>query len=332
MARTRRSFTIGMAAIACWGVLLSGGSAAARGRYKAPPPRDRAEVEAVLAKAPKPPAVEQRRALGIVLLAGRKDHGPNEHDYPLWQKRWKVLLGGKAAAGSDEAKVNLYCPSPPDPKGEALAGAPKVKVSTAWNWPTKEQFESADLIVMFRSPCWRPKALKEMEAFLARGGGLVIIHMAIWQNSKELATLIGLAKGKATRFRHGEVDLKIADRDHPITLGLPKRVRLVDETYYNFQGDSSKIKVLATCDEKVGREKRPEPMFWTYRRGKGRAFTCILGHFTWTFDDPYFRILLLRGMAWAAGESPYRFDELVLRGVTLSDRKTTSGPGSGKDQ
>jgi hypothetical protein len=34
-------------------------------------------------------------------------------------------------------------------------------------------------------------------------------------------------------------------------------------------------------------------------------------------DDPYFRILLLRGMAWAAGESPYRFDELVTRGIPL---------------
>jgi type 1 glutamine amidotransferase len=36
-----------------------------------------------------------------------------------------------------------------------------------------------------------------------------------------------------------------------------------------------------------------------------------LGHFTWTFDDPYFRTLLLRGIAWAGGASPYRFDPLI---------------------
>jgi len=58
-------------------------------------------------------------------------------------------------------------------------------------------------------------------------------------------------------------------------------------------------------------------MFYTYEYGKGRVFSCILGHYTWTFDDPYSRILLLRGMAWAAGESPYRFDRLVLRGIQL---------------
>jgi len=36
-----------------------------------------------------------------------------------------------------------------------------------------------------------------------------------------------------------------------------------------------------------------------------------------TFDDPLFRTILLRGMAWAAGEPPRRFDHLVLRGIPL---------------
>jgi type 1 glutamine amidotransferase len=44
--------------------------------------------------------------------------------------------------------------------------------------------------------------------------------------------------------------------------------------------------------------------------GKGRVFGCVLGHYAATFDDPFFRILLLRGMAWAAGESPYRWDRV----------------------
>ena len=37
------------------------------------------------------------------------------------------------------------------------------------------------------------------------------------------------------------------------------------------------------------------------------------------FDDPFFRTILLRGIAWAAGESPYRFDSLILRGIPLKD-------------
>jgi len=72
---------------------------------EAPKPRSRSEVEAVLAKAPKPAAVRKLRELNIVLVAFKKDHGDNEHDYPLWQKRWAVLLGGKDAG--QEKQVNL---------------------------------------------------------------------------------------------------------------------------------------------------------------------------------------------------------------------------------
>jgi hypothetical protein len=69
-----------------------------------PPPRTRAEVEAVLAKAPPAPSASELRPLNIVLLADEKDHGLNEHDYPLWQMRWNALLGGKAIPYHDRHK------------------------------------------------------------------------------------------------------------------------------------------------------------------------------------------------------------------------------------
>jgi type 1 glutamine amidotransferase len=99
---------------------------------------------------------------------------------------------------------------------------------------------------------------------------------------------------------------------------LPETIHVLDEAYWPLKGDRSKITVLATSEETISKDSeqtKPEPMFYTYEHGKGRVFSCILGHYTWTFDDPYVRILLLRGMAWAAGESPYRFDRLVLRGI-----------------
>jgi hypothetical protein len=102
---------------------------------EAPKPRSRREVEAVLAKAPKPPARRQLRELNVVLVAFKKDHGPDEHDYPLWQKRWAVLLGGKKAGQEDQ--VNLYGPAPEGKQKRTLSGAPKVKVSTANGCPSK---------------------------------------------------------------------------------------------------------------------------------------------------------------------------------------------------
>jgi type 1 glutamine amidotransferase len=55
------------------------------------------------------------------------------------------------------------------------------------------------------------------------------------------------------------------------------------------------------------------------RRQPGQRRAHHLGHFDWTFDDPFFRTIVLRGIAWAAGESPYRFDPLILRGIPLKD-------------
>jgi len=291
---------------------------------EAPKPRSRSELEVVLAKAPKPPTRRKLRELNVVLVAFKKDHGPNEHDYPLWQKRWAVLLGGKEAG--QEKQVNLYGPAP---KGKRkLAGAPKVKVSTANGWPSKEQLKTADLIAAFCYVQWDEQKLRDLEKFLSRGGGFVILHPAVIvpkgkDVTEQLSKLIGLAwEYDYTRWRHGPMDLKIAALDNPICLGLPRTIHLLDEAYWPLKGDLSKVTVLATSDEAISEDSqqtKPEPMFYTYEYGKGRVFSCILGHYTWTFDDPYFRILLLRGMAWAAGGSPYRFERLVLRGIPLNE-------------
>jgi hypothetical protein len=62
------------------------------------------------------------------------------------------------------------------------------------------------------------------------------------------------------------------------------------------------------------------PVFWTYEPSgtDARVFVSIFGHYRWTFDDPFFRLILLRGMSWAAKETPYRLDQLALEGLKLA--------------
>ena len=66
-------------------------------------------------------------------------------------------------------------------------------------------------------------------------------------------------------------------------------------------------------------DQSPQPLFWTVEPTPGRVFVSIPGHFSWTFDDPLFRTLLLRGIAWAAGEEMDRFNNLVTAGARLVD-------------
>jgi len=108
--------------------------------------------------------------------------------------------------------------------------------------------------------------------------------------------------------------LTFTDARDPITRGLEK-LKLVDEAYWNLVGDPRKVHVLATARE----DGAARPLMWTHEQGKGRVFVSIPGHYTWTFDDPLFRVLLLRGMAWAAGEPVDRLQDLALPGARLKD-------------
>ncbi len=261
---------------------------------KPPPSRTRAEVEAMMgrpardAKASRIPGVKPLR---IVLVSGPKDHGPGEHDYPAWQRRWKDLL----------------------------ARAEGVEVETAAEWPGRAQWGRADLVVFYLwNHAWTAERYKDLDAYLARGGGIVALHSAIIADTKPeaLAERFGLAaQPDRTKYRHGPLELTaVADKDHPITRGFT-RAGFVDETYWPPVGDSKQVEVLATAVE----AGQSWPMLWTYRVGKGRVFCSVLGHYAWTFDDPLFRLLVLRGMAWAADESTRRFESAALDGAVLRE-------------
>ncbi|MFL5242662.1 MAG: ThuA domain-containing protein [Gemmataceae bacterium] len=253
----------------------------------APPPRSRAEVEAVLKTAR--PSAESLKKVRIVLTAGPKDHGPGEHDYPLWQRRWDNLLSTAA----------------------------DVQVETADGWPSPSQWKTADLIVFYsNNPRWAPNKAKNLDAFLERGGGLVFLHWAVegGKSASLLAERIGLAScSTETKYRHGPLEVTFAP-EHAITRGFDK-VRFVDESYWNLTGDPAKVKVLATCVE----EKQTRPQMWVLEIANGRVFVNILGHYSWTFDDPLYRALVLRGMAWSVREPVDRWLHLATVGARIEE-------------
>jgi len=252
-----------------------------------PPLRQRREISGLLAAVHRQSAIGNRQ-FQIVLCAGPKDHGPGEHDYPLWQKRWEKLL--------------------------ALADG--VNVGTAMNWPSAEQFKTADVIAFYsNNPGWNAERAKELDSFLARGGGLVYLHYAVdgHKDVDALAQRIGLAwRGGGSKFRHGALDLKL--HAHPLASGFSK-LDFIDESYWQLVGDTKNIDLLASGVEDVA----PQPLIWTRTQGKGRVFVSILGHYNWTFDDPLFRLLILRGICWSGGQPMDRLAELATIGARLTD-------------
>lgn len=251
-----------------------------------PKPRTMAEVQAMLAGADAKP--QAARKLRIVLVAGKKDHGKGEHDYPAWQKAWSALFR------LDD----------------------KVEVATAWEWPAKDEFQKADVMVIYQHGDWNPQRAADTDAFLERGGGLTYIHWAVdgRNDPPGFAKRIGLAsRGGKIKYRHGPLDLSFnAEAKHPIARNFDK-LHLHDESYWMLTGELPANRVLATAVE----EKAPRPLFWSVEHENGRVFVSIPGHYSWTFDDPLYRVLLLRGIAWTAKEPVDRFNSLVLPGADV---------------
>ena len=88
-----------------------------------------------------------------------------------------------------------------------------------------------------------------------------------------------------------------------------------DESYWRLLGDANRINLVASSVE----DGRPQPQFWTLEYGKGRVFVSVPGHYSWTFDDPLFRLLAFRGMCWAASEPEDRLNALATIGARLAE-------------
>lgn len=251
-----------------------------------PPPRTVSELDQLQAGGLS--HISRERTLRILLVDGPKDHGVGEHDYPAWRESWSRWL----------------------------AQAENVVVDQAHQWPTQEQWAQADTVVLFQRGEWNNERAADLDRYFARGGGLVVIHWAVegGEGSDAFAERIGLASnGAKIRYRHGPLRLDFSPGSrHPIARNL-NQVDFYDESYWLMSGDPNRLHVLATGDE----DGEARPLFWTLEPQGGRVFVSILGHYMWTFDDPVFRTVMLRGIGWSAGEDVDRLTGITESGARL---------------
>lgn len=206
-----------------------------------------------------------------------------------------------------------------------LQQIPRVTVEAVENFPTERQWETADLVVFYlQLNTLLEQDYDQIDSYLRRGGGIVAIHAAMIQPGQELAARFGLAwdPGK-TQWGALPIPATI-DPATPtgIMKGFPSELNLVDEHYWNLLGSVDDITVLATAPAGVaGPSNEPPakntldgkawPLFWVKEVSKGRVFGSIPGHNRFTFDDPFFRIILLRAMAWTVRQPFDPFKPLV---------------------
>ena len=285
--------------------------AADRGEKTVPRPNDPLPKAEVLKLTGNWEDAKVSRDIHILWLYGPEDHGGGEHDYIRVKELFVPMLKSIA----------------------------RVTVEEAYLFPSKDQFDRADLMIQFlHLPDLTNQQLEHFQGFVNGGGSVVSIHESCiirpLARAEKLAKCIGCSwKGNRDshwgKFSHDHpLFLKT---DHPAFKGLPELVRLNDESYWSLlkREEVEVIGTIAPAKDNAGAsfedvlrssDARSEA-FWTYSSGKGRVFGTTTGHYTYTYFDPIYRLLLLRGIAWCLEEDPAPFMPLVFHGITSAEGK-----------
>ncbi|MCS7223645.1 MAG: ThuA domain-containing protein [Armatimonadetes bacterium] len=169
-----------------------------------------------------------------------------------------------------------------------------------------------DVVVLY--DLWQEITDAQKEGFIRalkeRGKGLVALHHSIanYQNWSEYTKIIGaryfLAPGKApdgteygrSQWQHDvRMTVTVADRDHPVTKGLPPTFEIVDETYKGFWV-SPEVHILLTTDHALSEKN----LAWAKEYGKARVVYIQLGHGPTAFENGHYRTLVRNALRWVA--------------------------------
>ncbi len=200
-----------------------------------------------------------------------------------------------------------------------LGQDPRMKVEVTEKPEDLAKLDAVDLLVLNYCNWDKPGLSDDAKAgllkYLARGGGLSVIHFANgawnptlpakesdWPDYRErIVRRVWMHPGSG-HDPFGPFTVTPTAATHEITAGLaPFETR--DELYFK-QAGALPIEPLATATSTV--TKQSEPMAWAYDVEKARVFQTVLGHAAESIRKS--APLIRRGSAWAARRAPLGFD------------------------
>ena len=186
------------------------------------------------------------------------------------------------------------------------SGRFEVDVTDTPGGTTAEQLEPYDVVLdNYNGKPWGKVTEAALTAFIQdHGKGFVVIHAAnnCHRHWPEFEKMIGGAwrKGAGHGSRH-RFNVRIVDKEHPITRGTPDFYHAIEEFYHRMtMHDTAHVIAHAFSSKKYRGTDQIEPVCWVVDCGKGRVFQTILGHDVAAMKGTGFHAFLTRGTEWAA--------------------------------
>jgi type 1 glutamine amidotransferase/cytochrome c553/glucose/arabinose dehydrogenase len=248
-------------------------------------------------------ADDAERPRKVVLIAGKKSHGPGAHDYERTMRLLKVMLDNSNVA--ERLKVEVY----------------------ENGWPDDEKtLDDADTIVFYSdgrdgdlysdAPFTTGNRIATIQKQMDRGCGFMTMHFSTFVTDEQGRSVLQWNGGyfdwqddAGKRNWYSKISqietLELAAREHEIARGVPRMVQLRDEVYWKLRflpGDKRLTPIwraLNVNDEEAG--DAASVVGWAVERNDGgRGFGTSVGHAYRLWQDEGVRRLLLNAIIWTA--------------------------------
>lgn len=249
-------------------------------------------------------AAARPREKKVVFIAGKKSHGPGDHEYEKGLKLFAECLRTSPNLKGFRSEVHLD------------------------GWPRDPHvLDDADTIVLYCDgsdhsekdhPLLEGDRLEQLGRAMARGAGLVALHYTVFvpmrRGGPEFLEWLGGffdyetgpgANHWYSRIQNAKTIPYPATPEHPIARGL-KPFPLKEEYYYRMrfaENDARRVPILNTS---LPNEPDHETVAWAVeRKDGGRGFAYTGGHYHANWDVEPLRKMVLNAIVWTAkGEVP----------------------------
>lgn len=235
----------------------------------------------------------------VVLIAGKKSHGPGEHEYERGLKLLKTCLETATNVKGMSAEVYLD------------------------GWPADPHvLDDADTIVLFSDgsdrdeqahPILRGDRLATLDRLMKRGVGLVAIHYTVFVPSQKagdrfldwIGGYFDYETGAAANHWFSKIQTVSARvepgmKDHPICRGLSP-FNLREEYYYNIRFRPNDPRLAPILRAAIPGEPEQQVVAWAVERADGgRGFGYTGGHFHSNWGVEPVRKMILNAILWTA--------------------------------
>ena len=256
----------------------------------------------------------------IVLIAGKKSHGPGVHEYEKSVRLLKAMLDTSPNLEGYHVEIHFN------------------------GWPTDPTtLDDADTIMTISDgrdgnkfspvPWMTEQRMAVMRKQMQRGCGFITFHFSTFASDMWGKDVLEWGGGYFDwEDENGERNwysaittlkskVELGTPEHPISHGL-KPLDLREEFYYKirFRENDPRLKPIWRVPE-LGENLENVVAWAVEREDGGRGFSTTCGHFYDNWEEPQFRKLILNAIVWTAGgevpaegvESEFYPDEEVSR-------------------